>query len=53
VLQRRLALWVRWLLADLLVPLLRAHFYCTETEAYRQQVFYYRSRPLSSTERLL
>ncbi|BDA46320.1 probable telomerase reverse transcriptase [Coccomyxa sp. Obi] len=40
--QRRLALWVRWLLAELVVPLLRAHFYCTESEAYRQQVFYYR-----------
>ncbi|KAL4860163.1 Telomerase reverse transcriptase [Chlorella vulgaris] len=34
--QRQLALWV------LVVPLLRAHFYCTESEAYRQQVFYYR-----------
>ena len=41
--QRRLVLWVRWLLAELVVPLLRAHFYCTESEAYRQQVFYYRS----------
>ena len=35
-------MWLRWLLADLVVPLLRAHFYCTEAEAYRQQVFYYR-----------
>lgn len=33
---------MRWLLGDLLVPLLRAHFYCTESEAYRQEVFYYR-----------
>lgn len=28
--------------AVLVAPLLRAHFYCTESEAYRQQVFYYR-----------
>ena len=40
--QQRLILWVRWLLADFLVPLLRAHFYCTESEVYRQEVFYYR-----------
>lgn len=40
--QHRLVLWVRWLLADFLVPLLRAHFYCTESEVYRQEVFYYR-----------
>lgn len=40
--QRLLALWLGWLFAALVVPLLRAHFYCTESEAYRQQVFYYR-----------
>ena len=40
--QQRLTLWVRWLLADFVVPLLRAHFYCTESEVYRQDVFYYR-----------
>ncbi|PSC73504.1 telomerase reverse transcriptase [Micractinium conductrix] len=40
--QRALALWVGWLFAVLVAPLLRAHFYCTESEAYRQQVFYYR-----------
>ena len=28
--------------AVLVVPLLRCHFFCTESEAYRQQVFYYR-----------
>ena len=33
---------MRWLLGHLLLPLLRAHFYCTESEAYRQEVFYYR-----------
>lgn len=40
--QRMLALWLGWLFSVLVVPLLRAHFYCTESEAYRQQVFYYR-----------
>lgn len=40
--QQRLIMWVRWLLADFVVPLLRAHFYCTESEVYRQEVFYYR-----------
>ena len=40
--QQRLILWVRWLLADFVVRLLRAHFYCTESEVYRQEVFYYR-----------
>ena len=40
--QRQAALWLGWLFAVLVVPLLRAHFYCTESEAYRQQVFYYR-----------
>jgi hypothetical protein len=40
--QRQAALWMGWLFAVLVVPLLRAHFYCTESEAYRQQVFYYR-----------
>ena len=29
-------------LGRLVVPLLRCHFFCTESEAYRQQVFYYR-----------
>jgi hypothetical protein len=40
--QRRLALWLGWLFGVLVAPLLRAHFYCTESEAYRQQVFFYR-----------
>lgn len=40
--QQRLILWVRWLLADFVVLLLRAHFYCTESEVYWQEVFYYR-----------
>ncbi|KAK9847399.1 hypothetical protein WJX84_002852 [Apatococcus fuscideae] len=40
--QRMLALWIRWLFAELIVPLLRAQFYVTESEAHRQRVFYYR-----------
>lgn len=40
--QRMLALWLGWLFALIVVPLLRAQFFCTESEAYRQQVFYYR-----------
>jgi len=40
--QRTLAMWIGWLFACLVVPVLRAHFFCTESEAYRQQVFYYR-----------
>ncbi|KAK3276360.1 hypothetical protein CYMTET_15561 [Cymbomonas tetramitiformis] len=34
--------WMYWILAGLVVPLLRAHFYVTETEPYRQRLFYYR-----------
>ena len=45
--QRMAALWVAWLLGSLAVPLLRAHFFATETAAYRLQIFYYRSRPPS------
>ena len=53
--RQRLILWVRWVLSDFLVPLLRAHFYCTESEVYRQDVFYYRcitpcSTPLLSDQ---
>ena len=33
---------MRWLLAELALPLIRAHFYVTESEAYRNLVFYYR-----------
>lgn len=43
--QRRAALWLGWLFCVLVAPLLRAHFYCTESETYRQQVFYYRWAP--------
>jgi len=40
--QRVLILWIGWLFSAVVVPLLRTHFFCTESEAYRQQVFYYR-----------
>jgi telomerase reverse transcriptase len=36
------ALWIGWLFAGLVVPLLRTHFYCTENESFRQETFYYR-----------
>ena len=38
----KLRRWIRWLVAELAVPLLRSHFYCTETESHRLRVFYYR-----------
>jgi hypothetical protein len=31
-----------WVLTQLVIPLLRNNFYVTESEPYRQQVFYYR-----------
>ncbi len=43
---RLLALWTRWLYNELVIPIIRAHFYCTESEAYRQQVLYFRLAPV-------
>jgi hypothetical protein len=40
--QRWLGCWVWWLLVHLVLPLLRNNFYVTESEPYRQQVFFYR-----------
>jgi hypothetical protein len=40
--RRWIAQWVWWLAAELVVPLLRNSFYVTESEPYRQHVFYYR-----------
>ena len=34
--------WVEWLLANLVVPAVRAHFYATETEDGRHEVCFYR-----------
>lgn len=39
---QQLRLWVGWLFAVVLVPLLRTCFYVTESEHYRCQIFYYR-----------
>ena len=40
--QRDTVLWVAWLAGCLTVPLLRAHFYATETGTGRQTVCYFR-----------
>jgi hypothetical protein len=40
--QRVLSCWVWWALVHLVLPLLRNNFYVTESEPYRQVVFYYR-----------
>ncbi|KAL2612832.1 hypothetical protein R1flu_024524 [Riccia fluitans] len=40
--QRKLELWLYWLFSNLVVPLIRCHFYVTEIENHRQNVFYYR-----------
>eukprot|EP01018_Ginkgo_biloba_P000041 Gb_40457 [translate_table: standard] len=40
--QKMLANWTFWLFSSLIVPLIRAHFYVTESENGRQNVFYYR-----------
>lgn len=38
-------LWCRWLMNELVIPLLRNHFYVTESATHRNKVFYYR-KPL-------
>jgi telomerase reverse transcriptase len=45
--QRRelLGRWVHWLFDGLVVPLLRAFFYATESSTHKNRVFYYR-KPL-------
>lgn len=40
--QRWLCCWAWWLLSRFVLPLLRNSFYVTESEPYRQAVFYYR-----------
>eukprot|EP00889_Picochlorum_renovo_P005579 jgi/Picre1/32609/NNA_007955.t1 len=45
---RMLLFWVGWLFGSFVVPILRSHFYCTENESYRQQVFYYRKQVWST-----
>ncbi|WIA23695.1 hypothetical protein OEZ85_000387 [Tetradesmus obliquus] len=43
--QAWLRCWCWWLLGRLVLPLLRNSFYITESEPYRQEVFYYRKPP--------
>ncbi len=43
--QRMVGQWIRWLVGDLVIPLLRNHFYVTESAVHRNKVFYYR-KPL-------
>jgi hypothetical protein len=45
--QRWLSCWVWWLLVHFVLPLLRNNFYITESEPYRQSVFYYRCGPFT------
>eukprot|EP00850_Spirogloea_muscicola_P002133 SM000008S22222 [mRNA] locus=s8:563663:569830:+ [translate_table: standard] len=40
--QRLLQDWVFWVFNLLVIPLIRSHFYVTESETHRQLVFYYR-----------
>jgi telomerase reverse transcriptase len=40
--QTMLVDWLYWLFADIIIPLLRSHFYVTEAENHRQNVLYYR-----------
>jgi telomerase reverse transcriptase len=42
---QRLACWLEWLFEQLLIPLLRASFYCTDSEPLLNRVLFYR-RPL-------
>ncbi|XP_024376582.1 telomerase reverse transcriptase isoform X5 [Physcomitrium patens] len=34
--------WLHWLFTEMIIPLLRSHFYITEAENHRQNVLYYR-----------
>ncbi|KAG0612718.1 hypothetical protein M758_6G047700 [Ceratodon purpureus] len=34
--------WLYWLFSEIIIPLLRSHFYVTEAENHRQNVLYYR-----------
>lgn len=40
--QTMLENWLYWLFTQIIVPLLRSHFYVTEAENHRQNVLYYR-----------
>ena len=51
--QRRVHSLVWWIFTDLVIPLLRMSFYITESEPYKQQVFYYRQAAWVSNMHLL
>jgi len=41
--QRRMVCkWIAWLVNEMVFPLIRAHFYCTDTQTHRQRMFFYR-----------
>ena len=49
--QARLLRWIHFVYDSLCVPLLAAHFYVTDSEAYRMQIFYYRKTVWASIAR--
>ncbi|KAH9575749.1 hypothetical protein CY35_01G126800 [Sphagnum magellanicum] len=44
--------WLHWFFASLIVPLIRAHFYVTESEHHRQNILYYRKPVWSKIQSL-
>ena len=41
--QRRMVCkWIAWLVKEMVFPLIRGHFYCTDTQTHRQRMFFYR-----------
>ncbi|GMH42417.1 hypothetical protein BSKO_10336 [Bryopsis sp. KO-2023] len=42
--QRMLAHWMWWVFAEVIIPCLRCSFYCTESEARKQDVLYFRKQ---------
>jgi len=34
--------WIAWIVNDMVFPLIRSHFYCTDTQTHRQRMFFYR-----------
>ncbi len=43
--RRMVRAWLHWLVADVMIPLVRNHFYVTESALYRNKLFYFR-KPL-------
>ncbi len=43
--RRMVRAWVRWLVAEVMMPLMRNHFYVTESALHRNKMFYFR-KPL-------